>query len=152
LETENRYRLEVWRREKRSWECKIEGIGRTEQLMINWTLAAACSQAEHDGAAVPDRLHRLYREPDAGGGGGGRRAYPSQQARPGAALDGHSRRQQGQVAGQGNHTATKFPFMYSFSGKFAASVPVSAGERFIFCQDRSAYILQQDRQTDQGNI
>jgi hypothetical protein len=42
------------------------------------------------------------------------------------------------------YTATKIAFMYSFSGNCTASV--------LYSQDRSTYFLQQNRQTDPGNI
>jgi hypothetical protein len=44
-------------------------------------------------------------------------------------------------------TATAIPFKYSFSGNSAASAPISTScvfERFIYSQDQSTYILQQN--------
>ncbi len=47
-------------------------------------------------------------------------------------------------------TATKIPFMYSFSANFESQFPHSCVcERFIYSQDRSTYFLQQNRQIDQ---
>ncbi len=55
----------------------------------------------------------------------------------------------------GTCTATKIPFMYSFSGNSAASASISTScvcEQFIYTQEQSSYFLQQNRQTDGGNI
>ncbi len=53
------------------------------------------------------------------------------------------------------YSATKIPFMYSFSGNCAASVLIAIHscvcERFIYSQNRSTYFLQQNRQTDSDN-
>jgi hypothetical protein len=45
-----------------------------------------------------------------------------------------------------DNTATKIPFMYSFSREFHVC------EQFLYSQDRSTYFLQENKQIDGGNI
>jgi hypothetical protein len=58
---------------------------------------------------------------------------------------------------QVQHTATKIPFMFTFSGNCAASVPISTfmclwAIIHVYYQDGSTYFLQQNRQIYRGNI
>ncbi len=51
-----------------------------------------------------------------------------------------------------SHTATKIAFMYSFSGTRSQFLHSCVCERFVYSQVRPTYFLQQNRQTDPGNI